>query len=238
MGFLPGASCIAPAWSNNPIEVQGEPYYASGMKLKRIFSLASLVGMLPQTALVAVHADPAAKKEAPAGESSKKGKVSQIKDLLMKHLDKDGDGKFSDKDKEGVFNEFKSKALAKYDADKDGKLSPEEKSKAKQGVQGMLDKGKAKVAEAKNGEKASPAENGEKSAGKPGPGLLKKFDRDGNGTLDAKEQAEAQTAMDKLFAEADSSTTPGTGKSEKAPAGAKTEPKAPSKTATAPPASK
>jgi Ca2+-binding EF-hand superfamily protein len=116
------------------------------------------------------------------GKGGAKSSVSKIKDALMKHLDKDGDGKISDKDKESLFNVFKKDVLSKYDADKDGKLSPEEKMKAKEALEGLAKKGKGAT--------------GDKTEPNP---LLKQFDKDGDGKLSETEQAQAQKAMNKLL---------------------------------------
>ena len=120
-----------------------------------------------------------------AAEEKKKESVKDAKGLmgLLKKLDTDGDGKFSDGEKEAIHTKVKKEVLDRYDLDHDGKLSDEERAKAKADAKLKLDK---------DGKGSSELESKARAA------FNKKFDKDGDGKLNEEEKKAALAAVKKL----------------------------------------
>lgn len=120
-----------------------------------------------------------------AAEEKKKESIKDAKGImgLLKKLDTDGDGKFSDGEKEAIHTKVKKEVLARYDLDHDGKLSDEERAKAKADGKLKLDK---------DGKGSSELESKARAA------FNKRFDKDGDGKLNEAEKKAALAAVKKL----------------------------------------
>ena len=120
-----------------------------------------------------------------AAEEKKKESVKDAKGImgLLKKLDTDGDGKFSDGEKEAIHTKVKKEVLDRYDLDHDGKLSDDERAKAKADAKLKLDK---------DGKGSSELESKARAA------FNKKFDKDGDGKLNEEEKKTALAAVKKL----------------------------------------
>ncbi len=122
-------------------------------------------------------------------KSGLKGKLGD----LLKKVDKDGDGKLSDKEKEELHGKVKKEVLERYDENKDGVLSDEEKAKAKKDAQSKLNK---------DDKDMSPAEAKLRAE------FNKRFDKDGDGKLNEAEKKAALAAAKKLKEKASDNEAP------------------------------